>query len=169
MSTVRAILRSYRRPQEVLRAARASGADDATALSWLFSALGLVFVARLPGLARLSHLSDGELPLPGLMLGTFFGTLLVAPLLFYLLAALSNAIYRFWGGRTSATEARLALFWGLLASAPLVLLQGLTVAFMGPGAYVFFVSGLAFLAFVWIWIGGLCGLGQDDSGQRKQE
>lgn len=154
MSTAHAIFRSYVKPREVLRGFKSNGADDGTALGWLFAACGLFFVARLPALSREAHLSDGEVPLFGLALGTFFGTVLLGPIFFYVLAFVVRFICRALGSQMGDTEIRLALFWGLLASAPLVLLQGMMTAFAGPGAQVGLVSAIALIAFLWVWING---------------
>ena len=49
----------------------------------------------------------------------------------------------------------LALFWALLASAPVVLLNGLVAGFIGPGPALTIV-GVAWVAvFVWFWLSGL--------------
>lgn len=124
-------------------------------MGWLFAACILFFIARLPDLARTSHLSDGEVPLFGLALGTFFGTMLLAPIFFYIVASLSHVIARFFGAQGSMTDARLAMFWGLLASAPLVLFQGLVAALIGPGPQAGLVALLSFLVFLWVWINSL--------------
>ncbi|MEO0865918.1 MAG: YIP1 family protein, partial [Pseudomonadota bacterium] len=58
------------------------------------------------------------------------------------------------GGKGSAYGARLALFWALLASSPLVLLHGLTAGFVGPGIELQFVGFVWLVVFLWFWIGG---------------
>lgn len=155
MSTASAIFKSYRAPRAVARSLRDAGADEGTGLTWLFVACMLFFVAQLPELARVAHLSDGETPLFGLALGTFFGTLLLAPILFFVIGTLTHGVARLLGGKGRPTDARLALFWGLLASSPLVLFHGLIAGFAGPGAIAGFVALLAFAAFLWIWLNGL--------------
>ena len=155
MSTAQAIFRSYRAPRAVARDFRAAGADEATGLGWLFAACILFFIAQLPGLSRTSHLSDGEMPLFGLALGTFFGTMLLAPILFYVLASLSHFVANALGGQGSITDARLAMFWGLLASAPVVLFQGLVAALIGPGQQATLVALASFMVFLWVWLNSL--------------
>ncbi|EPX79064.1 YIP1 family protein [Litoreibacter arenae] len=155
MSTANAIFKSYRAPRAVARSFRDAGADEATGLGWLFAACILFFVARLPALARTSHLSEGEVPLFGLALGTFFGTMLLAPIFFYVLASLSHLIARQFGGQGNVTDARLAMFWGLLASAPFVLFQGLVAALIGAGVQANLMAVLSFAVFLWVWINSL--------------
>jgi hypothetical protein len=74
---------------------------------------------------------------------------------FYLLAAASHLGARALGGTGSGYGARLALFWALLAVAPLMLLQGLVAGFLGAGTQLIAVSALVFAAFVLIWFAGL--------------
>ncbi|MFY0691297.1 MAG: YIP1 family protein [Paracoccaceae bacterium] len=155
MSTVSAILRSYRAPRAVLKAHLDQGAGEERALAWVMTACVLFFVARLPGLAREVHLSGGDPPFEALAGAAFVGTVMMAPLALYGLAALSHLVARVFGGQGRYVSARLALFWALLASVPLVLLQGLVAGFIGPGPELSLTSLLAFGVFLFIWINGL--------------
>lgn len=155
MSTTQAILKSYRAPQDVMRTHLAQGAGEERALAWVMIACVLFFVAQLPRLSREAHLNPEGPPLEALAGGAFMGTVLVAPLIFYGLAALSRIVAKLFGGRGSWLRARLALFWGLMAVTPLVLLQGLVAGFVGEGAGLSIVSLLAFAMFLYIWIRGL--------------
>ena len=79
-----------------------------------------------------------------------FGWIFVAPLLLYTLAALSHLAGRLFGARGNWYGARLALFWAIVAAAPLWLLQGVAAGFV-PGI-VATITGLAALAaFLIIW------------------
>lgn len=158
MSATSTILRSYRTPGRVALDHREGGADEGLALTWLIIACILFFIARLPGLARISHLQGDEVPLFGLALGTFFGTICLAPLVFFALAGLSHMIARLFGARGDWLDARLALFWALLAITPLVLLQGLVTGFIGDGPALVGTSLAVFVAFLYIWLSGLIAL-----------
>ena len=57
-------------------------------------------------------------------------------------------------------HSRLALVWALAAVAPVMLLQGLTTGFLGPGPAVAVVNLLAGGAFLVFWISGLRALSQ---------
>ena len=134
---------------------RAAGADEASGLTWLFVACILFFVARLPEVARQSHLASLEgvdTPVASLALPLFYGTVLLAPLMFLLIAALSHLVARVFGGKGTWRGARLALFWALLCTAPFVLLQGLIAGFIGPGGALTAASFLAFVVFVVLWM-----------------
>ena len=158
MSTVSGILRSYRAPREVMRAHRAAGADEATGLTWLFVACILFFVARLPEVARESHflsLEGVDRPVMSLALPLFYGTVLLAPLMFLGLAALSHLVARLFGGQGRWLDARLALFWSLLCVSPVVLFQGMIAGFLGSGAALSFASLLVFAVFLYLWVNAL--------------
>lgn len=155
MSTAQAILRSYRAPRTVMRSHLARGVGEERALAWVMIACLLFFVAQLPALSRQSHLAADGPPFEALAGGAFLGTVLIAPLLFYGLAAISHLIARAFGGQGTWLEARLALFWGLMAATPLVLLRGLVAGFIGEGPSLSVTSLVAFAAFLFVWLNGL--------------
>jgi len=157
MSTAQTIIRSYPQPRHVARSYRDAGADDGLALTWLIVAALLFFVAQLPGLSRDLHLADASEQFYPRTLGRFFGVM-VAALICYGIAAISHLIARALGGQGRWLDARLALFWSLLAASPLVLFQGLVAGFIGPGSQLTVVSVLTGLGFVWIWINSLIAL-----------
>lgn len=147
------ILASYRRPGEVLRAHLARGTSEPRVLAWLMGACGVMFVAQWPRLAREAHLQGTELqPAMG---GALLATLIFLPLIFYVLAGLSQLVLRVTGSPVSGYEARAALFWALLAASPLALLNGLVLGFIGRGPEQLLVGAAWFGAFVWIWVSGL--------------
>lgn len=153
MAAVDDILRSYRAPRTVLRALLARGRSEPRVLSILIAALIVIFIAQWPRLARQAH-ETSDLPLSGLLLGTALALGATIPL-FYGLAAVGRLVAGAFGGQGDGYGARLALFWALLAAAPLMLLQGLVAGLIGPGAQLALVSALVFLAFVLIWGAGL--------------
>src|SRR5690606_38235617 len=87
--------------------------------------------------------------------GALMGWLFIMPLALYGLAALSHMVAMLMGGRATWWEARMALFWALLAASPLWLLWGLVAGFIGPGAGLDIVGLIALGAFLAIWILGL--------------
>ena len=144
-----------------MRTHRAAGADEATGLTWLFVACILFFVARLPELSRQSHLASLEgvdQPVFSLALPLFYGTVLLAPLMFLLLAALGHLVAKALGGQGVWLDGRLALFWALLCTAPVVLFQGLVAGFVGPGQGANIASLAVFAVFMTLWITNLIAL-----------
>ena len=153
MSLSNDIFRAWARPAEVMRAQLAKGRREDRALMLLMAACLLIFVAQLPRLAREAHLTGQDLQM--LMGGTLLAWIFVAPLLLYVIALLARGIARLLGGRGTAYGARLALFWALLASTPLILLHGLVGGFIGPGPAKTAVGLIWTAVFLWFWIGGM--------------
>ena len=122
-------------------------------LVYLMVACLIFFVAQTPRLAREAHVNGTELDM--LLGATLLAWLFIAPLIFYMLAAGTQIILRVMRGRPSGYGTRLALFWALLASSPLVLLHGLTAGFVGEGIELRIVGLVWLCVFLWFWISGL--------------
>ena len=144
------IVASYRRPAQVMRRLLSAGTREDRALAMLMAGCVLAFISQLPRLAREAHLTGEELnPMLG---GALFAWLFIAPLMFYLIAALSHLVARLFKGKGDWFGARLALFWAFLAASPLMLLNGLTAGFVGPGPALTIVGFVWFVAFMVIWL-----------------
>lgn len=135
MSATADILRSYRAPRAVVRRLRDGPRREARLLVYLMSACALIFVAQWPRLARQAHLDD-TVPLEGLMAGALFAWIFIAPLAFYLLALVLTLLLRSVARGTDGHDVRLALFWALLVTSPVVLLHGLGMGMVGTGPAV---------------------------------
>ena len=152
MAITRNIVATYRGPGQVVRHLLTLEQREDRALAYLMGACALIFIAQLPRLAREAHLSGQEL---NMLLGaTLMAWVFIAPLLLYVIALLAHGVGRLLRGRGSAYGARIALFWALLASTPLILLHGLTAGFVGPGIELQGVGILWCVIFFWFWIGG---------------
>lgn len=145
------IAATWRAPRAKIRQMLGAGVDEGRAIAILMGALALIFVAQTPRLAREAHL-DPVVPLDARMGVTLFALVFMAPLLFYGVAAISHLAARAMGGKGSWYGARLALFWSLLCTVPLMLLQGLVAGVIGQGPAATMVGLGVALAFVWIWI-----------------
>lgn len=153
MAVTQNITATYRGPGAVVRRLLARGPREDRALVYVMAACTIVFVAQMPRLAREAHLTGQEL---NMLLGaTLLAWVFIAPLLLYVLAGISHLIARVFQGQGSHYGARLALFWALLASTPLILLHGLVAGFVGPGLEMQIVGFVWLLVFGWFWIGGL--------------
>ena len=152
MSISRNIVATYRGPGAVIRRLLELGPREDRALAYVMGACALFFVAQLPRLAREAHLTGQELDM--LMGGSLMAWIFIAPLLFYGIAFIARLIGRLLGGKGTAYGARLALFWALLSSSPLLLLHGLTSGFVGPGIELQAVGLIWLCIFLWFWIGG---------------
>ena len=113
----------------------------------------IFFVAQTPRLAREAHLKGTDLDM--LLGATLLAWLFIAPLIFYMLAAGTQIILKVLHGKPSGFSTRLALFWALLASSPLVLLHGLTAGFVGTGIELQIVGLIWLSVFLWFWVSGL--------------
>ncbi len=164
MSVASDILRTYRAPREVLRRRLLGGAREDRALAILMAACLLIFVAQWPRLSREAFVDD-TIALEALMAGALFGWIFVAPLAFYALALMTHWALRLSGITSSPYASRMALFWALLAAAPLWLLTGLMAGFAGPGVALNLVGVVAFGAFLVFWIAGIFEIGR----YRKEE
>jgi hypothetical protein len=133
-----------------MRRLLSAGTREDRALAMLMAGCVLAFISQLPRLSREAHLTGEELnPMLG---GALFAWLFIAPLMFYLIAALSHLVARLFKGNGDWFGARLALFWAFLAASPLMLLNGLTAGFVGPGAALTLVGFVWFVAFMVIWL-----------------
>lgn len=151
------IVATYRRPRSVMRRHMAQ-VREPRALAFLMGACVMVFVSQLPVLSRRAHLEQLELnPLLGASLTAW---LLVAPLLLYALAWLTQGLSHVLRRPVSGYGARVALFWSLLAASPLMLLNGLVGGLIGPGPGLTLVGFVWLVIFGWFWISGLLTAGE---------
>ncbi|TDK51163.1 YIP1 family protein [Antarcticimicrobium luteum] len=153
MAVTSDIAATYRGPGRVLRRLLGMGQREDRALALLMAGCVLVFIGQLPRISREAHLTGQEL---NMLLGaSLLAWVIIAPLLLYCIAALSHLAARLLGGQGGWYGARLALFWALLASTPLLLLHGLVSGLVGPGPAQDGVGLLWLVVFLWFWGAGL--------------
>lgn len=148
------ILESWRRPRVVMRRKLAEGLSEGRSLAVLMGACALIFVSQWPRLSREAYL-DPSVPLEGRLGGTLFAMIFVAPLMFYVLATVSQGLGRLFGLRGAGIAVRFALFWALLVVSPAMLLHGLLSGFLGPVPAVSAVGAGVLAAFVYIWVANM--------------
>lgn len=147
------IAATYRRPGKVVRRLVQAGQREDRALAILMGACAILFVAQWPRLSREAHLTGQDIN--GLLAGALTGWLLFAPLGLYILAWIAHLVARLLRGQGPSFNARMAVFWGLLAATPLALLNGLVAGFIGPGPALTGVGVLWMVVLLWFWIAGL--------------
>lgn len=162
MAATHDIVATYRGPGRVVRRLLGQGTREDRALIYLMIGCLLVFVAQTPRLARQSHVTGEDLGM--LMGGTLMAWLFIAPLILYAIAALSQLAGRVLGRGPGGFGARIALFWALLASAPVMLLWGLTAGFVGPGIELNLVGLLWLGIFAWFWTAGYRAASAEQAG-----
>lgn len=147
------IVATYRGPGAQMRRLLARGESEPRALALCMAGCLILFIAGLPALARQAHLTGSDLQMD--MGGALLGTIFILPLVLYAAAALVHVVARMLGGQGTPHGARLALFWAMLASSPLILLNGLVAGFIGAGPEQTLVGAIWFAVFIWFWIGGM--------------
>lgn len=160
MAVTNDIVRTWRRPRQVMRDLLAQGRREDRAIVYLMVSCFLIFVAQWP---RLRRVAEGYEPSPwpaemnfeGMLTYTFFSAVIVLPLVMYGVAGLSHLVAKFFGGKGGWFGARLALFWTLLATSPLFLFYGLVRGLIGPGAQATLVGGVGAVVFLFIWVQSL--------------
>ena len=160
MAVTNDIVRAYRSPRAVMRDLLDQGKREDRAIAFLIISCFLIFVAQWPRLSRNAagfDLAPGaEVPeLDRLMAYEFMAWLMIWPLMLYFLAAITHGIARAMGGQGTVYGARLALFWSMLATVPLLLLHGLMAGFVGPGLETNIVGAIWVAAFTYIWFQSL--------------
>ena len=153
MAATQDIVATYRGPGTVMRRLLGRGVREDRALIYLMIGCLMVFVAQTPRLARQAFETGEELQM--LLGASLMAWLFIAPLLLYVIAGLTAVVARVFRANLTGYGARMALFWALLASCPLMLLWGLTAGFVGPGIEMTLVGLLWCAAFLWFWISGL--------------
>ncbi|MEM1375500.1 MAG: YIP1 family protein [Pseudomonadota bacterium] len=143
------IMQSYRRPRTVFRRLLDAGQREDRAIAILAGACLLFFAASAPVSQR--QALEGQGDLSQLLTYSLFSWLFLWPLLLYGIAALSHLVMKLFRGRGSWYGARLALFWSMLISTPLVLLYSLTYALVGPGLQADLVGILWLIVFLLFW------------------
>jgi hypothetical protein len=153
MSVVRDIMATYRRPGRVVARRLAMGQREDRALATLMAGCFVVFIAQWPRLARQAHFQGEEL---NMLLGsTLLAWVFIMPLFLYVMAFVVHIVLRAFGGRGSSYGSRLALFWALLASTPVMLFWGLVAGFIGASPILSIVGIGWLLLFAWFWLAAL--------------
>lgn len=153
MAVTADIVATYRGPRRVFARLLTMGQREDRLLAILMAGCALMFISRMPSLAREAHLTGQEQNM--LLSNALFGIIFVAPLAMYSLALVAHLVARALRGQAESYVARLALFWTFLATSPLMLLNGLVSGMIGPGPGLNLVGGLWFSAFLWFWISGM--------------
>ncbi|MDF1801345.1 YIP1 family protein [Thalassovita sp.] len=154
MAVTRDIVATYRGPGRVVARLLDMGHREDRALAILMAGCAVVFIAQWPRLARQAHL-EPEIELNMLLGASLLAWVMIAPLMLYALAFISHLMARLLRGHGTGYGARIALFWALLASSPLILLQGMVAGFIGPGPALSLVGFIWLVIFSWFWLSGL--------------
>lgn len=170
MAVTTEIFETWRRPVQVIQR-KLAAASEASLLAVLLGACGLIFVAQWPRLSREAYTTLeaakaagqplSEVPSMQALLGiNLFALMFIAPLLIYTVAMIAHLISRAFGLKITPMASRLALFWALLVTTPLMLFQGMVSGFIGAGPALTSVGILTAFAFLYIWLRLIRGVAQ---------
>ncbi|TVR44226.1 MAG: YIP1 family protein [Rhodobacteraceae bacterium] len=154
MSLMRNIARSYRAPGRVVAALDAQGVREPQLLFFLCLACGLIFLSQWPVLSRAAAL-DPSISFEQRLGGALFGVMFMLPLILYGVAGLLQLGMRLVSGPVAGLRVRLALFWALVAIAPLMLVHGGLRGFLGSSLAVQLFGFVVLAAFLYILGAGL--------------
>lgn len=146
------VLQSWWAPGRVVATLR--GMPDRALIAVLMAAMLIFLIAQAPGHARAAQMQP-DIPLGARMGGALLAVMFMMPLLAYGLAALSAGLSRLTPWPVAPQDARLALFWALLAVSPAMLLSGLVAGLIGSGPALDLTQAVAGLGFLVIWGAGL--------------
>ncbi len=144
------ILATYRSPGKVMRRHLDGARDEGRALMYLLLACCLSCLAQWPRLQREVSM-DGSVALEIRIGGALFGWIFIVPPAMYAFAFLARVLAGAFGGHGTGYSARLALFWSMLAVAPLGLVAGLVGGFIGPGPAAAITGLVGYVIFCVIW------------------
>ena len=150
MSILADITQAYKGPRREMRH-QLSIVTEPRILMLAFLFCLLSFVARMPELAKISHLAgDDPATMRARFGGMFVATVFMAPLMLYGIAALSHLVMKALGGQGTWQGARLALMWAALVTCPLMLLSGIFKVYT-PSPVFFVATCVTAVVFLWQW------------------
>lgn len=155
MAVTTDIVRTWKRPRIVMRELLSHGQREDRAIAYVMAACLMIYVAQWPRLKRAEQFelygADGASDFQMNAGIAFFSMLIVWPLALYVIAGITHLVAKVFSAKGSHYTARLALFWALLATTPVLLLHGLTMGLIGAGPAANLVGAVWGIAFVWIW------------------
>lgn len=153
MSVTKDIIATYRAPGQVVAKRLGMGTREDRALAILMAGCVLIFIAQWPRLAREAHIAEQDLN--PILASQLLVWVFIMPLVFYVLALVVFWLLRLFRQNITGFNSRFALFWAVLAIAPISLFRGLIGGFVGPDLLYDIIGVIGLLAFAWFWIAGL--------------
>lgn len=154
MALTQDIIATYKGPGRVVSRFLAQGRNEVRALLFMLIAGLLMFVASAPYQAREAELNP-DIPFLARMYWSAFFYIMILPILIYIFAAIIWGLSRIARRQVTGYEVRFTLIWALLASTPVILLMGLTAAFIGTSVQLQVVGFVWIAVFGWFWAAGL--------------
>ncbi|MEO1551449.1 MAG: hypothetical protein AAFR93_13630 [Pseudomonadota bacterium] len=150
-SLTSSIWQAWRDVRASMRTQMALPKEENRLLFYVFLGCALGFVAGLPAALSQARLIEEEGAVTGVLVGRLFASIFFAPLALYGVSAIATVITRAFGGKGSFYTGRLALFWAVLVSLPILLVSGaLGAAPLSPNV-LGWISFAAYAVFLWVW------------------
>lgn len=153
MSLTRDMIESYRAPSRAFARQLREGVSEARVLAYLMISVVVIFIAQLPRLSREAHF-DPSIELDARVGAAILGWLFLMPLALYAVSFVILVLQKILRMNAHGFTTRMALFWALLVSTPVWLLQGLVAGLIGNGPALTAVNTV--LAIVFFGMFGLC-------------
>ena len=147
MSIVQDIIKTYRKPQQVITGLLEGAVSESRSLAILMGGCVGTFVSSWPALARQAHLEFRDVT--DLMGGALLAWVFIMPLVFYVLSMMLWGIQRVLMGCARMDQVRILLFWSFFATLPVMFLHGLVRGFIGAGPAQNIVGFVWFALLVW--------------------
>lgn len=155
MSTLSDIVIFHIKPRLVIRRRISHSTGDGEALLYLLLACFAFFLAQIPEMVRLNINYGSEFPFHGMVAARFVGVAIFAPILFYIVSALTRIVLKAGGLKISWLNSRISLFWALLASTPMMLALGVVQGLTQSNIVLWSATVIVGLLFLFFWIIGI--------------
>ena len=155
MAVATDIVRAYAGPRRTARLVLSKVDTESKALALVMIGCTFLFIAQFPELVLQGRTNAGQPTLAAMAAGRFIGTLLFAPLMFYLLAGATGALMRLLDRQISWLHSRVSLFWAVLAASPLVLIEAVAGGLQLNDLVQQTVSVATIVLFTAFWVSGL--------------
>ena len=129
---MRDISQSYRAPSRPFARQLREGVSESRVLAYLMISVAVIFIAQLPRLSREAHF-DPTVEMDARVGAAILGWLFMMPLALYATSFVVVIIQKILRMEAHAFTTRMALFWSLLVSTPIWLLQGMVAGLIGVG------------------------------------
>lgn len=132
MSLTRDMTESYRAPSRAFSRQLREGVSESRVLAYLMISVVVIFISQLPRLSREAHI-DPTIEMDARVGAAILGWLFMMPLALYAFSFVVLIVQKLFRMEAHAFTTRMALFWSLLVSSPIWLLQGMVAGLIGVG------------------------------------
>ena len=150
LSFIPTIFEAYRNFRMSYRIQSTKHISEARLLSLAFLGVIILFIARLPELIVLWHNNLLNDVIPSLVGISLFTSMFFAPLILYSLSAVIHIVAKLFKGKGTFKTSRLALFWSIVVSSPILLINGIVQGYFYETLLARFFDLLTMFFVLWI-------------------